>query len=294
MCVAMSTFTFSDAISKGISEFMNVGQYMVVRGLFAVPMIVAHGWWRGALRPPRDILHPMILLRVAGEAGGTMFFLLALTKLPLANVSAVMQALPLTVTLGAALIFGEPVGWRRWTAISVGFIGVMVIIRPGFEGFSPFALMVLLSVACCTVRDLATRNLPPEIPTLFVSTVTATVVLVLGFVMVWPLGGWAPMRASHVGWTFAAAVFLSIGYQFIIMAMREGEISLIAPFRYTALVWAMLIGVLVFSEELDLPMIAGASLVVGSGLYTLYRERFRSRSLPAASSTGPGMAPDGT
>lgn len=293
MVISMAAFTANDAITKHVSEAMNMGQVMVIRGLFATLFVGLLALHRGALRSPRHALHPLVGLRAFGEAGATMLFLIALAKLPLANVSAVLQALPLAVTMGAALVFGEAVGWRRWLAIAVGFTGVMIIVRPGFEGFSAYALLVLACVGFCTVRDLATRRLPAEVPSLLVSTITAASVTLCGLLIVTPLGGWSNTSAIEFALLAGSAVLLVIGYQFIIMAMRVGEISMVAPFRYTALLWAILLGYLAFGDTPDLPMIVGATVIVCSGLYTLYRERVVGRSKAASESTSPSMAPDG-
>lgn len=293
MAVSMAGFTINDAITKTASEAMNMGQVMFVRGVFATLFIGAVAWYRGALALPRVALQPHVIARVVGEVGSTVSFLVALAHLPLANVSAVLQALPLAVTMGAALFFDEPVGWRRWLAISAGFAGVLVIVQPGFEGFNAYALLALLCVAFCTVRDLATKGIPTEVPTMLVSTVTAASVAVAGLLLVPPMGGWSPLRPAETGLLAAAALLLVFGYQFIILAMRIGDISFIAPFRYTALLWAIALGFLVFGDVPDTAMIVGASLVVGSGLYALYRERIVGRRRPAAESTGPAMAPDG-
>ncbi len=127
----MAAFTMNDAITKVASASMNMGQVMLVRGLFAMLLVGLLAWHQGALRAPRAVLQPMLILRVLAEVGATVCFLLALAHLPIANVSAVLQALPLAVTMGAALAFSEPVGWRRWLAISIGFLGVVVVVRPG-------------------------------------------------------------------------------------------------------------------------------------------------------------------
>ena len=179
MMVAMVGFTLNDAITKFSSESMNMAQVMLIRGAFASLFVGLLAWQRGALATPRSMLQPMVAMRVAGEAGATVSFLVALAHLPIANVSAVLQALPLAVTMGAALFFNEGVGWRRWLAIAVGFAGVLIIVRPGFEGFSVYSLLALASVACCAVRDLSTRRIPQEIPTLLVSTATALAMTVL-------------------------------------------------------------------------------------------------------------------
>lgn len=293
MVVAMVGFTLNDAITKFSSESMNMAQVMLVRGAFASLFVGLLAWRRGALANPAAMLQPMVATRVAGEAGATVSFLIALAHLPIANVSAVLQALPLAVTMGAALFFGEGVGWRRWLAIAVGFAGVMIIVRPGFEGFSVYSLLALASVACCAVRDLATKRIPEAIPTMLVSTATALAMTVLGALLLSPMGGWTPMSGRATTLLALAAVLVLIGYQFIIMAMRSGDISFIAPFRYTALLWSILLGLVIFGDVPDLPMIVGAATIIGSGLYALYRERVVGKQQPAAESAGPDMAPDG-
>lgn len=293
MTIAMAGFTINDALTKIVVENIGTGQIMLVRGFFAMVLVGLLAWSQGALRAPRGMLHPMVGLRVVGELGSTISFLAALSMLPLANVSSIMQALPLAVTMGAALFLSEPVGWRRWLAIIVGFTGVLIIVRPGFEGFNIFALFALLAVLFAAMRDIATRKVPREVPSLLLSTVTATVVTIAGAVLMVPQGGWSPMTLGEAGLLLAAAVLLLFGYQFIILAMRFGEISFVAPFRYTALIWAIALGVIFLGESPDGPMLIGAAIVIGSGLYTLYRERVRNAARPVAASTTPGMAPDG-
>lgn len=293
MVVAMAAFTFSDALSKVASQSINPGQLMLVRGILATTLIGLLAWHQGALNRARHYLHPMVLLRLFGEVGATVTFLVSLPHLPLANVSAVLQALPLGVTIGAALFLGEGVGWRRWLAIAIGFSGVLVIVRPGMDGFNIFSILVLISVGFCVFRDLATRKIPDHVPSLFVSTVSAIVVTLTGAVTLVPFGGWRPMSFDLIVVLAGAAVLVVFGYQFVIKAMREGEISFIAPFRYTSLVWAIALSIFVFGDMPDGAMIAGATLIVASGLYSIYRERIVGKGRPAAESTGPAMAPDG-
>ena len=292
MAVSMAGFTANDTLVKLASEDMNMGQVMFVRGFFATILITLLAWHQGALKVPRHVLHPKMLVRMVGEIGGTVLFLIALAHLPLANVSAVLQALPLAVTMGAALVFAEPVGWRRWMAIIVGFFGVMIIVRPGFEGFSVYSLLALLCVGFCAVRDLATRQIPDEVPSLLISVATAVSVTVCGALLIAPFGGWTPLTSAATLELAGAACLLLVGYQFIIKSMRIGDISFIAPFRYMSLLWAILLGFLVFGDVPDLAMIVGSVIIVMSGLYALYRERVRRRPI-AASSTSAAMAPDG-
>jgi drug/metabolite transporter (DMT)-like permease len=290
MAVAMAGFTMNDTITKAVSSEMNFGQVMLVRGLFAIALVAALAWHQRAVRPLRTLMMKPVALRVAGEVGGTVSFLAAIVHLPLANTAAIFQALPLAITLGAALLFGEPVGWRRWLAIMAGFVGVLIIVRPGVEGFNQFSLLALVSVIFCAVRDLATRRIPAPIPSLFITLLTTVTVTTTGAVILTPLGGWTPPSGRALGLLALAAVLLLIGYQCVIMALRSGDISAVAPFRYSALLWAMLLGYLVFGDVPDAMMITGASIIVLSGLYAFYRERKRARPVAAGAS---GLPPDG-
>lgn len=293
MVIAMAGFTANDSITKLLMETMGIGQVMLIRGIFATTLILLLAWHRGALARPRQLLHPTTALRAICEMMATVCFLGALAHMPLANISAVLQALPLAVTMGAALLFGEEVGWRRWLAILSGFTGVMIIVRPGFDGFTAYSLLALCSVVFAAGRDLVTRRIPGEVPSLLVSTSTALMVALCGGVLTAAAGDWAPVSAGALGLLLAAAVLLLVGYQFVIMAMREGDISFVAPFRYTALIWALALGYLMFGEVPGTVMIAGASFIVLSGLYTLYREQVVGKGKPAAESTSPSMGPDG-
>ncbi|WXC94114.1 DMT family transporter [Bradyrhizobium sp. 27S5] len=287
----MASFTANDTITKAVAAELNIGEILLVRGLVAMVLVAALAWYRDALRSFAALLIWPVGLRVMGEIGGTLTYLSAIAQIPLANASAIFQALPLVITLGAALVFGEPVGWRRWLAIAAGFIGVLVIVRPGAEGFSQASLLALASVGFCAVRDLATRRIPKQLPTVFITLLTTVTVTTAGAVVLVPLGGWRPPSGHALGLLVFAAVLILIGYQCIIVSLRTGDISAVAPFRYSALLWAMLLGYLAFGHKPDVQMLAGAAIIVASGLYAFYRERKRDKLRPAA--TGPGLPPDG-
>lgn len=293
MTVSMAGFTINDGISKYVAESMNMGQLMLVRGVFASIFISFLAWHAGAFAAFRQAFQPLVLIRVATEVMATVAFLIALSHLPIANVSAVLQALPLAVTMGAALVYGETVGWRRWLSIVAGFAGVAIIVRPGLEGFSVYSLVALSCVFLCMVRDLATKRIPHTTPTLLVSTVTALAVTICGGFLVQPMGGWSPVGAVDLILLAVAAALLLIGYQFIILSMRTGDVSFVAPFRYTSLLFSILLGFFIFGDIPDLAMIVGSSIIVASGLYMLYRERVTGRSKAASESVGPAMAPEG-
>jgi drug/metabolite transporter (DMT)-like permease len=290
MIAAMAALTINDAITKAVSAEINFGQVMLLRGSFAIVLIAALAWHQRALRPPRTLMINAVLLRVVGEIGGTILLLAAIVNLPLAYVTAILQVLPLAITLGAALTFGEPVGRRRWLAIAAGFTGALIIVQPGGEGFNQFSLFALISVSLCAIRDLATKKIPASIPSLFVTLLTTVSVTIAGAAILVPLGGWTPPSGRAVALLAFAAVLILIGYQCVIVALRTGDISAVAPFRYSALLWAMLLGYLVFGDRPDVMMVTGAAIIVLSGLYVFYRERMHAR--PVAASTT-GLPPDG-
>ncbi|MDQ0421418.1 drug/metabolite transporter (DMT)-like permease [Peteryoungia aggregata LMG 23059] len=279
MAISMAGFTFNDALTKSVTAELTVAQIMFVRGAFTAMLVYAVARHMGALDHIRNILQPLILIRIAFETVAAVAFLAALGQVPLANASAILQSLPLAVTLGAALFYKEPVGWRRWTAIGLGFIGVIVIIQPGPEGFTLASLYIVLCVVTAAGRDLVTRRIDPGISSLTVTLFTAASISFAGLLLVPAFGGWQPISGSALGRLAFASVFLFAGYQAIIMAMRTGEISFIAPFRYTSLLWAVLLGMVFFDEVPDVWMIVGAAIVIGSGLYTFYRESKRKAAL---------------
>ncbi|MBW9056211.1 DMT family transporter [Rhizobium mesosinicum] len=275
MSMAMAGFSASDALSKSVIADMNAGEIMFLRGLFTSILVYLIAWKFGALRSWRVMLKPVIALRIACEIIAAVTYITALGMMPIANASAILQSLPLVVTFGAALFFKEPVGWRRWMAILVGLAGVMIIIRPGPEGFTAAALLCVASVASTAGRDLATRGISKDIPSLMITTVTAISVAIFGALMIPFLGGWQPVGTTSLTHLLLASVLVLVGYQSVILAMRTGEISFVAPFRYTSLIFSSLLGFFFFAEVPDFWTLVGAAIVIASGLYTFYREAKR-------------------
>jgi Permeases of the drug/metabolite transporter (DMT) superfamily len=288
MVLAMAGFTFNDALTKTLTSSMNVGQMMFVRGLMMTVLVYLFGRKTGGLAPIRSVAQPMVLARVGLECGATILFLSALGMLPLSNVSAILQSLPLAVTVGAAIFLREPVGWHRWTAIVIGFGGMLLIIRPGPEGFSSASLLLLLCILCTAGRDLVTKKISAGVPSIMVTLLTAIAAVIIGGALIVPLGGWRPMSASAVGTLAVAALLLVVAHQSIVMAMRTAEVSFVAPFRYTSLIWAVAIGIVFFGEHISLPVAIGAVIVICSGLYTFYRENKRKNARPIGQTSRPG------
>ncbi|PIV76405.1 MAG: EamA family transporter [Rhodobacteraceae bacterium CG17_big_fil_post_rev_8_21_14_2_50_65_11] len=281
MMGSMAAFTFNDACVKLVSAELPLFQIVFFRGILTTLLIAALAWAMGlrSLRIPRGDI-ALVAGRTAAEIASMCAFLYALTHMPLANVSSILAAMPLSVTLAGALLLGEPVGWRRLVAILVGFTGVLMIVKPGAEGFNVSSLAALLAVLLVTARDLFTRRMSAHVPSMAIAVITAlSVGLFGGVAMLWQ--GWAPVTMREGGLIAGAAVFIVGGYLFSIMVMRVGEIGFVAPFRYTALIWALLLGWLVFGDWPSWLTLAGASIVVITGIFTLYRERMMRKPVAA-------------
>ena len=275
MMGSMAGFTFNDAVIKTTGGSVPLFQLIFLRGLLACLFLVVLARYLRALRfdlPRRD----WVLVRSAVEVGATVFFLSALFRMPLGNVTAVLQVLPLSVALGAALFLGEPVGWRRLSAIVIGFCGMLLIVRPGPEGFSEATLFALVAVLCSTIRDLVTRRMSVAVPSIMVSLMGAVSVTVFAGMASLP-GGWAPVSGADLVKIVAAAGFILAAYLCSVMVMRVGEISFTAPFRYTGLIWALILGYLIWGEWPEPLTLLGAFIVVATGLYSLWRETRRGR-----------------
>lgn len=279
MTGSMTAFTVNDAFMKLLGDHLPFFQLLFLRSLAVAAILAVWAGLSGAARLPQGRDLRLVLIRSIAEVGAAYFFVTALFNMPIANVTAIIQALPLTVTLGAALFFGEPVGWRRFLAIGIGLVGVMLIVRPGGEGFTLYSIYALAAVVCVTVRDLAARRLSGEVPSLTVAL--AAVLGVLAFSGVGAAAtDWMPMSARDGALLAGAVIAILGGYVFSVTAMRVGEIGVVAPFRYTSLLAALLLGFAVFGHWPDAVTLAGAGIVVGTGLFTLWRERQRPGAAP--------------
>jgi drug/metabolite transporter (DMT)-like permease len=235
--------------------------------LGALVMTMAQGQFLLPMREAR-----IVAVRAMAEMLATFTFIAALMHMPLANISAIFQALPFMVTLAAAVFLGDRIGWRRMTAIGVGFLGVLLIIRPGTAGFDAWSLLALASVATAVVRDLATRRLSHDVPTVTVAFWTAVLVTVVATAFATGQGWQTPTPRAL--WLIpVAAVCVVTGYLFIIKAMRVGEIWFVAPFRYTMLIWALFLGWAMFGTWPDALTMLGGAIIVATGIFTIWRER---------------------
>ena len=277
MTACVSAYVINDAFMKLLFSEIALFQAVFLRSIITVPPILIMVWiTKVAIRNLSKQDKRLILVRVGAEIFITITFLTALKHMPLANVTAILQALPLAITMAAALFLAEPVGWRRWSAILVGFVGVLIVVRPGLEGFNIYSLSAFMAIIFLTVREIATRKLKSEVPTITVVLSTAVgSTLFAGIMMI----GSEWDTVSAVSWLLilGAAVAILIATLLSVMAMRIGEIGFVSPFRYTSMLGAIGLGILMFGDWPDQPTLVGTLIIVSTGIYTFHREQKVSR-----------------
>ena len=276
--LAMAAFTVEDMFIKHLSTTLPVGQILMILGLGSSAIFATLAISRGHSLWAPAAWRPAPVIRALAEAVAAMCFATALSLVDISVVAAVFQVTPLAITMGAALFMGEQVGWRRWSAIVIGFLGVLLIIRPGLEGFDASVLFVLVSVAFVSLRDLVTRLVDASVPSTVVSFQGfASLIFAGGLMLLFAPGDAQFMDHSETGMMLGGVVFGAIGYFGIVSAMRIGDASAVTPFRYTRLLFAIIVGVAVFGERPDTLTLLGAALIIGTGLYTFLRERYLAR-----------------
>ena len=277
MTACVSAYVINDAFMKLLFSEIALFQAVFLRSIITVPPILIMVWiTKVAIRNLSKQDKRLILVRVGAEIFTTITFLTALKHMPLANVTAILQALPLAITMAAALFLAEPVGWRRWSAILVGFVGVLIVVRPGLEGFNIYSLSAFMAIIFLTVREISTRKLKSEVPTITVVLSTAVgSTLFAGIMMI----GSEWDTVSAVSWLLilGAAVAILIATLLSVMAMRIGDIGFVSPFRYTSMLGAIGLGILMFGDWPDQPTLVGTVIIVSTGIYTFHREQKVSR-----------------
>jgi drug/metabolite transporter (DMT)-like permease len=272
MVASMAGFAVEDALIKIASATVPVGQILMTLGIGGVVVFGLIARRQGIALVSSVLLQRPVMIRNLGEMGSAMAFVTAISMSPLSTVSAILQAAPLAVTLGAALFLGAPVGWRRWTAILVGFGGVLLIVRPGGASFDLGAVLALVSVFLLAARDIATRIVPPTVPSVLLASYGFAAVIPAGAVLLMISGG-PVIPGAEAGLAITGALVIGpFAYYAIVAAMRLGDIAVVTPFRYTRLVFAVGLGIAIFGERPDALTLLGAGIVIASGLYTLIRE----------------------
>lgn len=274
MVAAMAGFALEDALLKAASAILPVWQVLVMFGVGGAVLFATAAALRGTRLLQRDVLSRPMKVRVLFEVFGRLFYVLAIALTPLSSATVILQATPLVVVAGAALFFGETVGWRRWSAIVVGMAGVVVILQPTGDSFSALSILAVLGMLGFAGRDLASRAAPASLGTEvlgfygFLSIVNAGLIY-----RVWEDAPMVAIDAQTSLHLTGAVLFGVLAYASLMKAMRTGEVSAVTPFRYTRLLFGIGLGVVMFGETLDRTMWIGSALIVASGLYILWRGR---------------------
>jgi drug/metabolite transporter (DMT)-like permease len=271
MSAAMLVFIVNDTAVKVAAQSLSVGQIVFLRGLMSSAIAIGIVAAQGGLGELRHVLRPLVLARCMLEGLTAIAYIAALSLLPISTVTAVFLSSPLMITVVAAIWLGERVRWRRWLAVGVGFVGMLIVVRPSQDGLNAGVLLVLLATLMVVARDLITRRIPKDVSSMAVTVGTILAATATGGVV--SLGqNWQPIGADAVLPLVIAAVAVMVGNYAIIVAFRTGEVSAVSPFRYTLMVWAVIAGLIVFGHWPDPVTWIGIVLIVAAGLYTLYRE----------------------
>jgi len=272
MILAMAGFALEDLFIKLLSSHLPVSQILITLGFSGAAVFLITALLTRAPILHKDLLSKPVIIRTFCELFAALFFVSAIALTPLSSATSILMATPLMVTIGAAVFFGEKVGWRRWTAVMVGFCGVLLILRPGFDSFMPASLLAVISTLFLAVRDLVTRTMRFEISTTTVSMYAFFACGISGFIAM-PFYSAMVTPSSIEIMYFASGTLVGVlGYYAVVLATRKGDVSVISPFRYSRLVFAMLLAIIILSERPDILTLSGAVIIVLSGVYTFVRE----------------------
>lgn len=272
MILSMLGFAIEDVFLKLLSDTIPASQLLVVTGFGAAVALAAIARVQGAPIYSSQLLERHIIIRTLADLIGAIFFIWSIVLLPLTILSSIIQAIPLAVTAGAALLLGERVGVKRWTAIAIGFIGVLIIIRPTPQGVNFGALLALVFVAALAIRDLATRQIRTKLASVTISIYGFVAMGTAGIVITPFSGPYVLPNSTETFWLAMAILFAVIGYYMIVISTRIGSASVVAPFRYSRLVFAVVLSFVFLGETIDPITGLGIFIVIASGLYTFWRE----------------------
>jgi len=277
MVVASGLLTVNDGMVKWLAQSYPVGQVMTLRGAFVIVFVVLWAMSRRRTSELRVSNWRLQLTRGALMSISTFLFVTALTLMPIADAIAIAFAGPVIATALAALLLHESVGWRRWTAIAIGFSGVVVMLRPTPDLIRLVAVVPLLAATVGAFRDIVTRKMGTGgESTAAIMLISTSVVTIVGLLSI--PAGWAPLKITDLTLFVASAFLVAFAQALMIESFRIGEVGLVGPFKYTSLVWAVLLGLLVWGDLPDTWTWIGSALVVGSGLYIWHRELVLARA----------------
>ena len=273
MMMSMACFAVEDTFVKLLSARLPATQILFSIGFGGALITLVLAIVLNVNLADKILLNKHVISRTIADLFGALSFTSAMVLIPMSLLASILQATPLFVTLGAAILLGEKVGWRRWSAIFIGFLGVIIILQPGYGSFQLASLLGLAAVLCLALRDVVTRDMATEIPTLTVTFYACLAMGSAGFIA-YPFFGPPIMPTTYEAIILICAAIIGLtGYFLLVLATRKGDVSVIAPFRYSRLLFSLGLASLILGEKLTLPILLGGLLVVSSGIYTFGRER---------------------
>lgn len=272
MIASMAIFAIEDAFVKAASIALPVGQILIIFGLGGAVMFASMAQLKNEPLFIKDVVSRPMRIRVVFEIIGRLFYVLAIAVTPLSSATVILQATPLVVVAGAAMVFGERVGWRRWSAIFIGLVGVITIIQPGTDSFSMLSVLAIIGMIGFAGRDLASRAAPATLSTSILGLYGFLSIVVAGSIFsIWQ-GASFVLPDIYTSFNLVGAILAGVAaYSCLIKAMRTGEVSAVTPFRYTRLLFGITLGVVLFGESLSSTMLLGSGLIVSSGLFIIWR-----------------------
>lgn len=287
MIGACACFSANDACTKVAVAWLPPSEIIGIRAVFTILFAAAIVALRRELAFLLRIWNLKIILRAVAEVFTGFILITAFASMALANVTAILMIQPFLMSVTAVVLFKQSVGWRRWLSIAVGFVGMLLVVKPATGDFNATSLLVLGATFLVVARDLLTSRLPADVPTTVISFATALVGLCIGM-----LGAvaepWVMPSAQALAWVVVAAVFIVGAFILIVIAFRSTEVTLVVPFRYSIVVFAVIFGIALFGEVPDRWSFLGIVLIVGGGIYMLHREAVVRRALiPAGPLEGP-------
>ena len=269
MVFAMFAFAVCDVGIKMMGNTLPISQILFLMGTFSAVFVGVGALARSKRILDSKVFEPLFILRTVLEFIGGLAFISALVFGSLAISSAILQAVPVVVALGGTWFFGQRVSLRQWLLISAGLFGVMIILSPWNANFQPISLLAIVAVMCLAGRDLIMRGMGRTMDTGVVSF-WAFAGTGLGGWLIQPwMGEWQPLNAENWSWLALTVTTLILAYTAVVRATREGQVAVIAPFRYSRLLFAGLLAASIFGEPITASLLIGSALIVASGILTL-------------------------
>ena len=273
MILAMAGFAIEDAVIKKLSLTMPVSQVLLLMGFAGIAAFGLLAKMRKVQLLASEVYSWWFIARTLSELAAAIFFVTSIVYASLSISSAILQATPLIVTLAGAMFLKQSVSMSQWFFILIGFLGVLLVIQPGRDGFQPATLFAVVAVFFLALRDTITRVISVSIPAVTISFWAFFALLLAGILTIPLFSVFVPVTSDDMLLLLVAAAAGTGAYLSVVLATRAGDVATVAPFRYTRLIFALGLAIFIFDETVNLLMLAGSATIIGSGIFMLTLER---------------------